>query len=138
MIRRPPRSTRTDTLFPYTTLFRSVLGGDRDRLAQPQRIGFAEPGFRCAALALVGDQGDRLAAATQPVGEVLVERRDAGARVEQQQRQVGLAKRFLGLLAHACLEAGVEALLQARGVHHAELEPAEIGPALAADRKSTR
>src|SRR3546814_5097407 len=26
MIRRPPRSTRTDTLFPYTTLFRSVIG----------------------------------------------------------------------------------------------------------------
>src|SRR3546814_20105418 len=26
MIRRPPRSTRTDTLFPYTTLFRSFLG----------------------------------------------------------------------------------------------------------------
>src|SRR3546814_21072810 len=26
MIRRPPRSTRTDTLFPYTTLFRSVEG----------------------------------------------------------------------------------------------------------------
>src|SRR3546814_6936667 len=36
MIRRPPRSTRTDTLFPYTTLFRSVghlldLFGDGDR-----------------------------------------------------------------------------------------------------------
>src|SRR3546814_19169309 len=32
MIRRPPRSTRTDTLFPYTTLFRSHVGssaGDR-------------------------------------------------------------------------------------------------------------
>src|SRR3546814_14372448 len=27
MIRRPPRSTRTDTLFPYTTLFRSVPAG---------------------------------------------------------------------------------------------------------------
>src|SRR3546814_7915648 len=27
MIRRPPRSTRTDTLFPYTTLFRSIGGG---------------------------------------------------------------------------------------------------------------
>src|SRR3546814_3830193 len=26
MIRRPPRSTRTDTLFPYTTLFRSIMG----------------------------------------------------------------------------------------------------------------
>src|SRR3546814_11718711 len=32
MIRRPPRSTRTDTLFPYTTLFRSTaqLEGARD------------------------------------------------------------------------------------------------------------
>src|SRR3546814_1569187 len=31
MIRRPPRSTRTDTLFPYTTLFRSI--SRRHRLA---------------------------------------------------------------------------------------------------------
>src|SRR3546814_1427904 len=29
MIRRPPRSTRTDTLFPYTTLFRSPSAGNR-------------------------------------------------------------------------------------------------------------
>src|SRR3546814_8504052 len=29
MIRRPPRSTRTDTLFPYTTLFRSLIAMDR-------------------------------------------------------------------------------------------------------------
>src|SRR3546814_1821559 len=28
MIRRPPRSTRTDTLFPYTTLFRSISKGN--------------------------------------------------------------------------------------------------------------
>src|SRR3546814_9374586 len=43
MIRRPPRSTRTDTLFPYTTLFRSlrrpqqrtgVVGDVRGRLGQ--------------------------------------------------------------------------------------------------------
>src|SRR3546814_11649623 len=33
MIRRPPRSTRTDTLFPYTTLFRS-LAGSREPLNQ--------------------------------------------------------------------------------------------------------
>src|SRR3546814_14313771 len=35
MIRRPPRSTRTDTLFPYTTLFRSgrpALAGDLDEM----------------------------------------------------------------------------------------------------------
>src|SRR3546814_9902277 len=30
MIRRPPRSTRTDTLFPYTTLFRSAVHHDTD------------------------------------------------------------------------------------------------------------
>src|SRR3546814_11445008 len=38
MIRRPPRSTRTDTLFPYTTLFRSVgdrIIGERQRIARP-------------------------------------------------------------------------------------------------------
>src|SRR3546814_7854906 len=34
MIRRPPRSTRTDTLFPYTTLFRS------DDLLRPRRTGW--------------------------------------------------------------------------------------------------
>src|SRR3546814_14467397 len=34
MIRRPPRSTRTDTLFPYTTLFRSTP--DRERRAQAE------------------------------------------------------------------------------------------------------
>src|SRR3546814_3307358 len=42
MIRRPPRSTRTDTLFPYTTLFRSLdkdalARGDRERVAQVLR-----------------------------------------------------------------------------------------------------
>src|SRR3546814_12295511 len=31
LIRRPPRSTRTDTLFPYTTLFRSRIGIEQDR-----------------------------------------------------------------------------------------------------------
>src|SRR3546814_12653675 len=47
MIRRPPRSTRTDTLFPYTTLFRSghPLAGNSNRVVshdcasgQPDRI----------------------------------------------------------------------------------------------------
>src|SRR3546814_6522778 len=33
MIRRPPRSTRTDTLFPYTTLFRSFTIADARQIA---------------------------------------------------------------------------------------------------------
>src|SRR3546814_3784092 len=36
MIRRPPRSTRTDTLFPYTTLFRSAGGDDKVFIAAEQ------------------------------------------------------------------------------------------------------
>src|SRR3546814_20918916 len=43
MLRRPPRSTRTDTLFPYTTLFRSVSVGDHD-LVRPvaEELGVRE------------------------------------------------------------------------------------------------
>src|SRR3546814_7327873 len=39
MIRRPPRSTRTDTLFPYTTLFRSVVDLAAQRLDLVERAG---------------------------------------------------------------------------------------------------
>src|SRR3546814_17039458 len=38
MRRRPPRSTRTDTLFPYTTLFRSDRGHPRPRARDEQRL----------------------------------------------------------------------------------------------------
>src|SRR3546814_20541843 len=37
MIRRPPRSTRTDTLFPYTTLFRSAAGRPPSRTSARRR-----------------------------------------------------------------------------------------------------
>src|SRR3546814_3345770 len=47
MIRRPPRSTRTDTLFPYTTLFRSVAA------AGEVNINAIAPGIAAALLATV-------------------------------------------------------------------------------------
>src|SRR3546814_11031944 len=46
MIRRPPRSTRTDTLFPYTTLFRSL-----GRSAMAQRYAIADEAEARAYLA---------------------------------------------------------------------------------------
>src|SRR3546814_1612216 len=55
MIRRPPRSTRTDTLFPYTTLFRSATlrllreAGIDCRLVQTGARGDAEALARAAA-----------------------------------------------------------------------------------------
>src|SRR3546814_13081438 len=45
MIRRPPRSTRTDTLFPYTTLFRSDEGEQEHHVAKVLmgELGEVEP-----------------------------------------------------------------------------------------------
>src|SRR3546814_9151301 len=61
MIRRPPRSTRTDTLLPYTTLFRSTRDDDADvgdLLADhPQRVGQGcEYDDRGAVLVVVEDR----------------------------------------------------------------------------------
>src|SRR3546814_6690689 len=53
MIRRPPRSTRTDTLFPYTTLFRS------------QRCRFDDPGGKAKNPAAAGDHSTVATAATK-------------------------------------------------------------------------
>src|SRR3546814_8881740 len=44
MIRRPPRSTRTDTLFPYTTLFRSLESGQPDKAEEIVGHGEADYG----------------------------------------------------------------------------------------------
>src|SRR3546814_15406463 len=67
MLRRPPRSTRTDTLFPYTTLFRSApeLGLQHDGhlagVARAQRV-------RNLAVEMIGAEGDvEMVAAGQAV-----------------------------------------------------------------------
>src|SRR3546814_20853963 len=66
MIRRPPRSTRTDTLFPYTTLFRSAVFAadvldDADIAAVDDDIGriviAVEERSEVPALALAGERG---------------------------------------------------------------------------------
>src|SRR3546814_8548448 len=57
MIRRPPRSTRTDTLFPYTTLFRSaVFAPDRKRSPQawPLPVQNAPPALDQSVRSMLG------------------------------------------------------------------------------------
>src|SRR3546814_1210887 len=69
MLRLPPISTRTDPLFPYTTLFRSTDTGDRDRACHHRADGQQRAG--CAEL--VDDQGadqDQAAHHRQSGGEV--------------------------------------------------------------------
>src|SRR3546814_19745929 len=69
MIRRPPRSTRTDTLFPYTTLFRSVCRcalassvGDR------RCLGSAELGLKAAVAFIFSRFTPFYAGRVQPTG----------------------------------------------------------------------
>src|SRR3546814_14807811 len=71
MIRRPPRSTRTDTLFPYTTLFRSLVvqaqAGEGALIAYAGEVRARhepELGFRIGGkiIARAVDVGDRVAA----------------------------------------------------------------------------
>src|SRR3546814_18233078 len=59
MIRRPPRSTRTDTLFPYTTLFRSEFY--RDKLGMPLTKTSDLPGGRGQHFFFDIGNGDSLA-----------------------------------------------------------------------------
>src|SRR3546814_6992495 len=88
MIRRPPRSTRTDTLFPYTTLFRSVVPGAADRFEitlHAVGAGIGQPDDRTAPVLLVDG------AAHQPV---LLERRDH-AQVRRE-RHAGAGRKIAG------------------------------------------
>src|SRR3546814_17098056 len=76
MIRRPPRPTRTDTLFPYTTLFRSLLF----RLTVISQTG---PLFALVQPRTGGRRWGLLAGGTIPVPESEVD--DALAEMEQRQ-----------------------------------------------------
>src|SRR3546814_3870087 len=51
MIRRPPRSTRTDTLFPYTTLFRSEVAKLRKEVAAALRTHVEQTPYRIDQIA---------------------------------------------------------------------------------------
>src|SRR3546814_5368856 len=79
MIRRPPRSTRTDTLFPYTTLFRSGRGEGR--------------GYPCEHAGAVMADGRGLAvhqpAAHDLAAEMLADRLMAEAHAEQRLARIG-------------------------------------------------
>src|SRR3546814_5345148 len=73
MIRRPPRSTRTDTLFPYTTLFRSDVFykvDDENYLILFTRLGRQEAAFKAKVIA---DEIQKLVVGELPAGhEVIV------------------------------------------------------------------
>src|SRR3546814_18757274 len=74
MIRRPPRSTRTDTLFPYTTLFRSDC-----RLQAFERIGSPEGELALAQLVIYLATAPKSNAAYKAFGAAQRAARDSGS-----------------------------------------------------------
>src|SRR3546814_1197265 len=93
MIRRPPRSTRTDTLFPYTTLFRSACNRQMGQADVGQkRIGIDVDGFlQCAA----GGVGTAMAGEQATAGDMerAVVGRQGDRPIDVAQRRVELAER---------------------------------------------
>src|SRR3546814_2412155 len=70
MERRPPRSTRTDTLFPYTTLFRSEGDAEGEAVAAPRIAGVdivAAPGQRDRQAIIVIGKAEPVANRLEPV-----------------------------------------------------------------------
>src|SRR3546814_7913763 len=67
MIRRPPRSTRTDTLFPYTTLFRSRVAGLKGQQLQGVEERSADGLTPVQQLAAIGVKADELMARQQEI-----------------------------------------------------------------------
>src|SRR3546814_4916908 len=93
MIRRPPRSTRTDTLFPYTTLFRSR--------SEDRRPAWRARGFRGAYPDL------RRASGAGPMSATPTSQRERIARLND------MARRTMGVACTAVAPVGLRSLPEA-------------------------
>src|SRR3546814_5624766 len=97
MIRRPPRSTRTDTLFPYTTLFRSALR--RGIEPDVRRGGIAQvPGTRRAGAGIrarAAGRGDAVASRRYRC-RAAVDRRAGGLKEAVNRRWTYSASKEIG------------------------------------------
>src|SRR3546814_16488889 len=78
MLRRPPRSTRTDTLFPYTTLFRSWTLGSSPRVTV-ERWQWTVRNRQTLRERLEGDEGEGVLDAGEGLNLLVHEVADVGA-----------------------------------------------------------
>ena len=99
---------------------------------RPSPYASSSPASAARPSALVGEDDDRLAMRAQPSGEFAVDRRHAGARIDDEEADIGIVDRRLGLRAHAVFEAAARRLVEARRVENAEPEIGEAGLAFAA------
>jgi hypothetical protein len=116
----------------------SMLRADRHRIAQSERIGFERTGFAGTAFAFVGDQNSRLAGFAYQIGEGLIGRSRAGARIDQKQDRVRLRHCGCGLRLHLSRQALGRRVLEAGRIDHPKrqiAEPALAFPAITRDAR---
>src|SRR3546814_13275383 len=112
MIRRPPRPTRTDTLFPYTTLFRSYAHSrhDKARTSMPNRQKHAES---CGSKDIAQRRNGRSRPFARRGFDDSITRRQGDEPAEREEQNgaipVGLGPRLL--LVHCLSSAPCAALL---------------------------
>ena len=94
----------------------AVRGRDGNHLAQTQFIELGQLRAGAHALGLVGHQQRRLAQAAQVIGDVVVLRRQAVARIDHEDDHIGLGHRLARLLGHFLEDARFGRRLEAAGV----------------------
>ena len=117
------RQGRADRVVEIRQTF-AVLGRNRNRIAKAELIGLNGV-LSGTQLALVGDDDDGLAGAPHHIGELPVDRRQAGTHIHQEQHRVGALDRGGGLLHHAADKSIRSAFVEARGVDHRKRKIAE-------------
>src|SRR3546814_18848333 len=98
MIRRPPRSTRTDTLFPYTTLFRS---GERVDTQRRHAVALRVIGVMDDVIAVAVLEHRAMAGADEPVAGATVGAQDHRAATLEHRSALAIDIRPLGQIGRA-------------------------------------
>src|SRR3546814_18229759 len=142
MIRRPPKSTRTDTLFPYTTLFRSnavktIIDTSRD----PVTLERLRTELDAMAPQLVGRDGDGdgslWTGLRRELGELFVVRA-AGTKSPRASERLDRARRYLSAGQADQAIAEIEAMPGAEVAGEWLMDARRYHEARRADRKSPR
>jgi hypothetical protein len=108
-----------------------MLGANRQWLAETEAIRIEDAGLAGIPFSFIGDDDDRRRLDAKPAADFLVERGDSFARVNQEQRGVGVPDGGFGLHAHPAGERLRVLILESGSVDDSELKPEQFRVALA-------
>src|SRR3546814_2119603 len=117
MLRRPPRSTRTDTLLPYTTLFRSRFGNRQRAQDRCLGIGIDEGHVRVPARRGVSFLAVELEQVTRPVGDRHRRVRDRIAQQRSEEHTSELQSLMRISYAVFCLKKKIRHISKLAAIH---------------------